>query len=123
MACITDASVILPGKVLYHVYGGNKNPELSKRIITSKPSSTGRFNFICLYFSRTDNTMHEYHSHGYLRDNGIGAGYNLNRMFITESDALEFVLECFSGEFSTEHNRLAAERLEANKADMEYWDY
>ena len=117
MPAINTIKGLAPGKIVYHVYGSslikNKesysdNPEehITKLILTSFPKfwhrTTGtRCNSLFFDVIRCG-YMGEYESCHSVLDCAIGdtfRKYNLNRIFSTKEEALEFVSECLIGKF------------------------
>ena len=117
MPAINTIKGLAPGKIVYHVYGssliknkkrGFDNPDehVSKLILTSFPKFWHRSTD-----SRCDSLFFDVIRFGYLgeyetchsvRDCAIGEKirkYNLNRIFATKEEALEFVSECLIGKF------------------------
>lgn len=132
---ITDPKRILPGRILYHVYGGNLSLDgkteseiiaenVQRFIITESPNSEGRFKHIMSYTDYHGNESH-YSTGGYITDNGImppGKNkYNLNRLFNSESDAIEFIQECITRQFTDPSDVEAAEHSARFKEDFAGW--
>lgn len=131
---LTLPSQILPGRILYHVYGGNLDStpsklelkkDITKFIILTKPDNDYRFSHIHQYYDHYSGELKEYNSSGYCSDNGIfppGSNrfkYNLNRLFFFEVDAIDFINECLTGKFVDPSDSLAKERSNDTR---ETWD-
>lgn len=116
MPAINTIKGIAPGKIVYHVYGSvivkGKSPKenledyVEKIIVTSFPKNwhTGtRRRSESLFFDVLRESSwngKDWHSAFSVRDCGIGGSkYNLNRIFATKVEALEFVSECLCGKF------------------------
>lgn len=111
MTAIKNSSGIAPGKILYYVCGTS-----IVRNSTHRPIEERIEKYICTSFpkywvddSRTDSLFFDhlivsdkgspFKSHSSLKDCGIGAHYNLNRLFGTREEALEFAGQCMLGKF------------------------
>ena len=107
---------IVPGKILYVVYGVGrrdcKNARLdSKIIVTSKPytcKDIERPKFDYLY--KSEITGKDMRGNRYTNDCGLGDNiYNLNRLFSSLEDALDFIEQCKTGVFK-------------EKSDQDFYD-
>lgn len=106
------------GRILYHVYGcshpegSTGEPSITKHIVMSKPfpyDLCGRDTYFYKYeahFNDSDGIPKKFESESSLADAGIfdldsrSQPYNLNRLFSSKEDALEFIEELRSGKFS-----------------------
>ena len=107
---------IAPGKVFYSVdfLPGRSEAKLNAKVIVTSFVNTNN-NIKKPWFT----CIHDYRPYGsdwvrkdardFLHDIGIGAYYNMHRMFTTEESALDYVEQCNSGIF-------------VDKADQEYYD-
>lgn len=137
MPAINTTKGIAPGKILYHVYGSviakgkgqSSDPEklVEKIIVTSFPKNwhtgTGRrsdslFFDVIRKSSIRDGDWHSAHS---VRDCGIGAKYNLNRIFATKAEAIEFASECLLGKFFDNTDQEVYNRIQYD--DFLNWDF
>ena len=107
---------IAPGKVFYSVsfLPGRSKAELeAKVIVTSFVNTNNNIKspwFTCIHDYRPYGFDWEHKdAHNFLGDIGIGACYNMHRMFTTESSALDYVEQCNSGVF-------------VDKDDQKYYD-
>ena len=101
-------SQIVPGKIVYHVYGISRKKAKNaffggKKIITSLPyvcDRTGYKRFDCIEIFENNNDSLEFNGHMYVNDCGMGNKvYNLNRLFSTMDEALDFIEQCKTGVF------------------------
>lgn len=132
MPAINSIKGIAPGKIVYHVYGsviakgkgkGKPNAKqaeeyVEKIIITSFPknwhtntkSRSSALFFDVLRESGWDGK--DWHSAHSVRDCGIGGHkYNLNRIFATRVEAIEFASECLSGNFFDNEDQAVYNRM------------
>lgn len=107
---------IAPGKVFYSVdfLPGRSEAKLNaKVIVTSFVNTNNNIKkpwFTCIHDYRPYGFDWEHKdAHNFLGDIGIGACYNMHRMFTTEESALDYVEQCNSGVF-------------VDKYDQEYYD-
>lgn len=107
---------IAPGKVFYSVsfLPGRSEAKLeAKVIVTSFVNTNNNIKkpwFTCIHDYRPYGFDWEHKdAHNFLGDIGIGACYNMHRMFTTEESALDYVAQCNSGVF-------------VDKTDQEYYD-
>lgn len=107
---------IAPGKVFYNVFflPGRSAAKLeSKVIVTSFVNTNNNIKrpwFTCIHDYRPYGFDWENKdAHNFLGDIGIGACYNMHRMFTTEESALDYVKQCNSGVF-------------VDKEDQKYYD-
>ncbi|AHY25075.1 hypothetical protein AVV36_gp113 [Pectobacterium bacteriophage PM2] len=114
-AQITD---IVPGRILYHVYGvSGLNTEIDERnvtkiIVTSKPygvniglSSPALFFKNITVYENYSGEISEYETSNSVNDCGIVTNdersiYNLNRLFTSKESAMNFMRELQTGKFS-----------------------
>ena len=98
---------IVPGKIVYHVYGMSRQRTKNslfggKKIITSEVynhDGVGK-RFDCVEIFENDNNPFEVKGHKYIDDCGMGDRiYNLNRLFSTMDEALDFIEQCKAGVF------------------------
>lgn len=116
MPAIDTMKGIAPGKIFYHVYGSviakgkhiKENPEdhIEKIIVTSFPKNwhhvTKRRSESLFFDVLRESSWggKDWYSAFSVRDCGINTHkYNLNRIFATKVEALEFVSECLCGKF------------------------
>ncbi|BBK09136.1 hypothetical protein [Klebsiella phage 05F01] len=107
---------IAPGRVFYCVDflpGRSEAKLMAKIIVTSFVNTNNNIKkpwFTCIHDYRPYGFDWEHKdAHDFLHDIGIGACYNMHRMFTTEESALDYVKQCNSGVF-------------VDKTDQEYYD-
>lgn len=137
MPAINSTKGIAPGKIVYHVYGSviakgkshSRNPEelVEKIIITSFPknwhSSTSQRSASLFFDVIRESSWggKDWHSSHSVRDCGIGGKkYNLNRIFATKMEALEFVSECLLGKFFDINDQKV---YDEHQKDTDHWFY
>lgn len=133
MPAINTIKGIAPGKIFYHVYGTpiskgqthTQEPEelVEKIIVTSFPKNwhTGtKSRTDSLFFDVLRNGHRSAHS---VRDCGIGVKYNLNRIFATKTEAVEFISECLCGKFFDSKDQEVYNRLISESDDFMNWDW
>lgn len=128
---IVNIEDILPGKILYQVYGVSasrcKDAYIgAKIIVTSKPYICNNNNieslrFKCIESYKTwDNNKGECH----LNDRGLGKRvYNLNRLFHTKEDALDFIEQCKAGVFKDPKDQKYYDNDKQVISDVWFFDY
>lgn len=140
MPAINTTKGIAPGKILYHVYGSviakrksnSTEPEklVEKIIVTSFPkhwhrttnSRSDSLFFDVLRESGWDGK--DWHSAHSVLDCGIGGHkYNLNRIFATRVEAIEFASECLSGVFFDKADQDVYNRSIKESDDWLNWDF
>lgn len=143
MAAINTTKGIAPGKIVYHVYGSiiakgqyNKDKDIEdhveKLIVTSFPKywhhSTQRrcdslFFDVIRQSTIGDGDWRTGHS---VRDCGIECPhgkYNLNRIFATKEEAMEFVSECMMGKFFDKEDQDVYNRQHKGEQHDYYYHY
>lgn len=141
MPAINTIKGIAPGKIVYHVYGSviakgkgkppAKAPEeyVEKIIITSFPKNwhkgTNRRSDSLFFDVLRESCLggKDWHSAHSVRDCGIGAKYNLNRIFATKVEAIEFTSECLSGKFFDKADQEVYDRHLKESDDWLNWDF
>lgn len=119
---------VAPGKIFYGVYGVNgkkcKNAQLggkiiaTSRIYTCHNIDSPRFDCIEIF-----DTWENKNGHQYCNDRAMmieGKLYNLNRLFHTKEEALDFVEQCHSGVFK---DPLDQEYYEKSMNEPDFDDY
>lgn len=101
---ITTADQLIVGRVVWYIYG-HLCRSTQKLVITSLPQTNNIGQFV--YATHiVDGTPEKFMDMFYLHDFGVGANYNMNRLFETEQQALDFYdsPECTHYRNSTGHN-------------------
>ena len=121
MSAINTLKGLAPGKIVYEVYGslitanctGNPENLISKCILTSFPKywcdviNDRTDTLFVSYIKHVDEKL-SYHSNFSVIDRGILESsnrtkkHNLNRIFWTVEDALDFIEQCKTGNFKDE---------------------
>lgn len=142
MPAINTINGIAPGKIVYHVYGSviakgkgkptAKAPEeyVEKIIITSFPKhwhkGTGSRSESLFFDVLRESGWNgkDWHSAHSVRDCGIGGHkYNLNRIFATRVEAIEFASECLCGKFFDKADQDVYNRHITETDDFLNWDF
>lgn len=110
MAAITDPKFFALGKIVYHVYGHlvpvdtvDIHKHVQKYICLGSVDDDPEFRKVPILKDGLKERM--FKSHMYMGDIGIGRSYNLNRVFASMSDALEFIVQIQTGMMELESDQ------------------